>query len=56
VSEERILLLRRLWLREVSALIEGKPLTDWKMPTAPFVSHARHAASPQKGQTAAVSS
>jgi len=38
VSEERIILLRRLWLREVNALVEGLPLTDWKMPATPFVS------------------
>jgi 5,5'-dehydrodivanillate O-demethylase len=41
VSEERIILLRRLWLREVNALVEGKPLTDWKLPTQPFVAMAR---------------
>jgi 5,5'-dehydrodivanillate O-demethylase len=37
VSEERLIMLRKLWMREVSALVEGKPLTDWKMPTKPFV-------------------
>lgn len=35
-SEGRLMLLRRLWLREVSALVEGRPLTDWRMPTEPF--------------------
>jgi 5,5'-dehydrodivanillate O-demethylase len=37
VSEERLVMLRRLWLREVSALVDGKPLTEWRMPTEPFI-------------------
>ena len=37
VSEERLVMLRRLWLREVSALVEGRPLTDWKLPSEPFI-------------------
>jgi 5,5'-dehydrodivanillate O-demethylase len=37
VSEERLVMLRHLWMREVSALLEGKPLTQWKIPTKPFV-------------------
>jgi 5,5'-dehydrodivanillate O-demethylase len=36
-SDKRIVMLRRLWLREVSAMLEGKPLTDWKLPTEPFI-------------------
>ena len=36
-SDTRIVMLRRLWLREVTALLEGKPLTDWQMPREPFI-------------------
>jgi hypothetical protein len=36
-SDGRVILTRKLWLREVSALLEGKPLTQWKMPSQPFV-------------------
>jgi 5,5'-dehydrodivanillate O-demethylase len=39
-SEERIILLRRLWLREVNALMDGRPLTDWRVPTEPFLAAA----------------
>ncbi len=35
-SEARIMLLRRLWLREVNALVAGKPLTDWQIPAEPL--------------------
>jgi 5,5'-dehydrodivanillate O-demethylase len=35
-SEARLVLLRRLWLREVNALIDGQPLTDWRIPTEPL--------------------
>jgi 5,5'-dehydrodivanillate O-demethylase len=44
VSEARVILLRRLWLREVGALLEGKPLTDWKIPNEPFVATAKEMA------------
>ena len=27
---------RNLWLREVNALVEGRPLTDWRLPAEPF--------------------
>jgi 5,5'-dehydrodivanillate O-demethylase len=37
VSEERLIMLRKLWMREVAAMLEGKPLTEWKMPVRPFV-------------------
>jgi 5,5'-dehydrodivanillate O-demethylase len=37
VSEERLIMLRKLWMREVAAMLEGRPLTDWKMPMRPFV-------------------
>jgi hypothetical protein len=32
----KVVLLRRLWLREVNALVEGGPLTEWNIPTEPF--------------------
>ena len=36
VSEARLVLLRRLWLREVNAMMEGKPLCDWRIPEQPL--------------------
>jgi 5,5'-dehydrodivanillate O-demethylase len=39
-SEPRLILLRRLWLREVNALVEGRALTDWKLPREPFIADA----------------
>jgi hypothetical protein len=27
---------RHLWLREVNAMMEGRPLADWTLPTEPF--------------------
>jgi 5,5'-dehydrodivanillate O-demethylase len=36
-SEPRVILMRKLWLREVGALVEERPLTDWKFPTEPFI-------------------
>ena len=33
----KTVLLRRLWLKDVSAMLEGKPLNDWKIPTECFV-------------------
>jgi len=35
-SDERLVLLRKLWLRDVNALVEGRPLTDWKIPAEPL--------------------
>jgi 5,5'-dehydrodivanillate O-demethylase len=35
-TDARLVLLRKLWLRDVNALIEGKPLTDWKVPAEPL--------------------
>ncbi len=32
VDSARPLLLRRMWLREVNALLEGEPLTEWVIP------------------------
>ena len=39
-TDVRVSLLRRMWLREVSALVAGKPLTEWKIPTEPFTATA----------------
>jgi 5,5'-dehydrodivanillate O-demethylase len=35
-TDVKVTLLRRLWLREVSALMEGRPLTEWQIPSVPF--------------------
>ncbi len=39
-TDVRVTLLRQMWLREVSALVAGKPLTEWKIPTEPFTAAA----------------
>jgi 5,5'-dehydrodivanillate O-demethylase oxygenase subunit len=31
-TDAKLIVMRRIWLREVSALLEGKPLTQWKIP------------------------
>jgi hypothetical protein len=36
VSDEGPLFQRKLWLREISAMLEGRPLTDWTLPAEPF--------------------
>jgi 5,5'-dehydrodivanillate O-demethylase len=35
-TDARLILMRRLWLREVNALIDGRPLTQWKIPAHPL--------------------
>jgi 5,5'-dehydrodivanillate O-demethylase len=35
-TDIRIVVMRRLWLREVQALVDGQPLTEWKIPTEPL--------------------
>ncbi len=35
-SDARLILLRKLWLREVNALIDGMPMTQWKIPEKPL--------------------
>ena len=35
-SEARVVMMRRLWLREVGALVAGKPVTDWRVPAEPL--------------------
>ncbi|MGY9006572.1 MAG: hypothetical protein ACKVJQ_10890, partial [Alphaproteobacteria bacterium] len=37
LSEERLVMQRRLWLREISAMLDGKPLTEWEIPNTPFI-------------------
>jgi 5,5'-dehydrodivanillate O-demethylase len=40
-TDVKVALLRRLWLREVSALLEGHPLQEWKMPLRPLTEPVR---------------
>ena len=35
-TDTRLVMMRRLWLREVNALADGRPLTPWKIPTVPL--------------------
>lgn len=35
-TDVKVALLRRLWLREVVAMMAGDPLTEWKIPTTPL--------------------
>jgi 5,5'-dehydrodivanillate O-demethylase len=35
-TDMKVILLRRLWMREISAMREGKPLTEWKVPREPL--------------------
>jgi 5,5'-dehydrodivanillate O-demethylase len=35
-SEARIILMRRLWLREVGILMAGQPVKDWQVPAEPL--------------------
>jgi 5,5'-dehydrodivanillate O-demethylase len=36
VSEARIILLRKLWLREVNAMVAGLHMTNWRVPQVPL--------------------
>lgn len=36
VSDEGPLFQRKLWLREVGAMLEGRPLKDWRLPDTPL--------------------
>ena len=36
LTDSKVILLRRLWLREVTALLEGRPLTNWEIPAEPL--------------------
>ena len=35
-SDSRVVFKRMLWMRELKALAEGRPLTDWKVPDYPL--------------------
>jgi len=35
-TDAKVVLLRRMWLREVQALLEGRALTAWKIPATPL--------------------
>ncbi len=35
-TDVKVALLRRMWLREVSAMMEGRPVTEWNIPTRPL--------------------
>jgi 5,5'-dehydrodivanillate O-demethylase oxygenase subunit len=35
-TDVKVVLLRRMWLREVSAMLEGTAMTEWKIPTEPL--------------------
>ncbi len=37
VTDARVILTRRLWLREVNKLLAGEALKQWKLPEAPFM-------------------
>jgi len=41
-SDVGILLLRNLWRRELRALAEGRPLTDWKRQAEPILASTRY--------------
>jgi len=43
-SDSDTILIRRLWLREVSALVDGRSLVDWKIPCEPLVEDGRERA------------
>jgi hypothetical protein len=35
-TDKKVILMRRLWLQEVTALMDGKPLTKWAIPAEPL--------------------
>jgi 5,5'-dehydrodivanillate O-demethylase len=37
-TDAKPIINRRLWLREVTAMLEGRPLTDWQLPAQPLSS------------------
>ncbi|HEX9809392.1 MAG TPA: Rieske 2Fe-2S domain-containing protein [Alphaproteobacteria bacterium] len=46
-TDVKLALLRRLWLREVNAMVEGRPMTDWQLPDEPLGWRALAAAAAQ---------
>lgn len=43
-SDSDTIIIRRLWLREVTALLEGRPLTEWRIPNRPIAETVTSAA------------
>jgi 5,5'-dehydrodivanillate O-demethylase len=35
-NDTKVIFIRRLWLRELAALAQGRPLTDWQVPAQPL--------------------
>jgi 5,5'-dehydrodivanillate O-demethylase oxygenase subunit len=35
-TDAKVILMRKLWLREVSAMVDGRPLTEWKIADEPL--------------------
>ena len=35
-TDVKVMLLRRMWLREVTAMLEGGPMKEWKIPERPL--------------------
>jgi 5,5'-dehydrodivanillate O-demethylase len=35
-TDVKPVLLRRLWIREITAMLEGRPMADWKIPAEPI--------------------
>jgi 5,5'-dehydrodivanillate O-demethylase len=35
-NDTKVIFIRRLWERELQALAEGQPLTDWQVPSRPL--------------------
>ena len=35
-TDAKVILLRRMWLREITAMLEGMALTDWQFPVEPL--------------------
>jgi hypothetical protein len=35
-TDAKLVLLRRLWLREINTMLEAGPMTEWKVPNEPL--------------------
>ena len=38
-TDTKLAMLRRLWLEEVNALVQGEPTTDWTLPDEPLADY-----------------
>jgi hypothetical protein len=38
-TDAKPIINRRLWLREVRAMLDGQPLTDWEIPSEPLIAN-----------------